>query len=269
MIRVLEGNWWPNYQPSREDTIPADCQHSSCALGASMATQRLTFQPSPAHLLARGAADAAAAAAGVPSAAAGLGAAPLAAERLLAVHRPRGLAALTALVHFLPAHSCAGASVTPAGLATDGKSAQTELPPQGQGAHKVNQAVLRPHQLRSTAPALHQPVSQSADQLPTNQPSSQAGEVHTRLAGAATHRSWQVWTEQGSTLPHVSPHGGTSTSQAAPGSCCLPQGHDFGPASLQGPHAPEWQRTSQRWRPQSSSLPQTRLHCGRGEEGLR
>jgi hypothetical protein len=167
---VVEVDWWPNYQPSREDTIPADCQHSACALGASMATQRLTFQPSPAHLLARGAADAAAAAAGVPSAAAGLGAAPLAAERLLAVHRPRGLAALTALVHFLPAHSCAGAGVTPAGLATDGKSAQTELPPQGQGAQKSTR-LCSDH--TSCAAQLQHCISQSANQLisclPTNQ----------------------------------------------------------------------------------------------------
>ena len=39
---------------------------------------------------------------------------------------------------------------------------------------------------------------------------------------------------------HVSPQGGTTTSQAASGSCVLPQGQALGPASLQAPHLPAW-----------------------------
>lgn len=39
---------------------------------------------------------------------------------------------------------------------------------------------------------------------------------------------------------HVSPQGGTTTSQAACGSCVLPQGQALGPARLQAPHLPEW-----------------------------
>lgn len=80
------------------------------------------------------------------------------------------------------------------------------------------------------------------------------------------HRSLQWCTLQLSSLPQVSPQGGTTTSHAACGSCCLPQGQALGPASLQAPQGPEWHTTSQRCRPQSSCLPHTRMHC-RGRRG--
>lgn len=78
---------------------------------------------------------------------------------------------------------------------------------------------------------------------------------------STSHLSWQWCAPQLSSLPQVSPHGGTTTSHAACGSTCLPHGQALGPASAQGLHLPAWQTSWQECRPQPSGLPHTRAHC--------
>lgn len=169
------------------------------------------------------------------------------------LHRALRPAALAALLHRLAAHRCTGPGVAPAG----GGAALQSHRKGFSGSRPAPGIDLRVEQGRALAGGDAPAVACCAPQ----------GRLRAALPRPQPHLSWQRCAPQLSRRPHVSPQGGTTTSHAAAGSTCLPQGQALGPASAQGLQPPAWQTCWHTWRPQSSGLPHTRVHCSASGKG--